>query len=186
MFNPTTNSCKYKVNSRFKVKIPVDDKCQSYKIKLNRSDLPCRFGQHFYQEGIKCIKEETSTCDTTTTTTKTSTTEPNSRYISRFYFSNCFQGYFLKTNTYFESQNWRHVIKTSFKMGGYVKKMGRMSTIAYVRLDSPEKIVNVIITFSSKEIKIIKNKILSNKIKTRCEQSLHLNNMSKWWNMHCG
>jgi len=35
-------------------------------------------------------------------------------------------------------------MKTSVKMGGNVKKMGQMSTIVYVRLDSPEKIVNVI------------------------------------------
>ena len=108
LFNPTTNSCTDKV------KMPVDGKCQSYKICLfiesvsmngKWTELSCGPGEHFDQERQKCVEEETSTCDTTTTTTKTSTTEPNSKYISRFYFSNCFQGYFLKTNTNFESQN---------------------------------------------------------------------------------
>jgi hypothetical protein len=58
-------------------------------------------------------------------------------------------------------------------MGEDFNKMGQMSTIVYVRLDSPEKIVNVIITTSVREIKMITNKILLNKIKTSCKQSRH-------------
>jgi hypothetical protein len=44
-------------------------------------------------------------------------------------------------------------------MGGSVKKMGQMSTIVYVQLDSLERIVNVIKTISVKYIKIIANRI---------------------------
>ncbi len=64
-------------------------------------------------------------------------------------------------------------MKTNVKMGGNVKKMEQMSTSVYVRLDSPEKTVNVIITTSLKGIKIKMNIILLNKIKTSCKQSLH-------------
>jgi hypothetical protein len=46
-------------------------------------------------------------------------------------------------------------------MGEYVSKMGQTSTIAYVRLVTPEKTVNVII----KNIKIIANIIVLNKNK---------------------
>jgi len=64
-------------------------------------------------------------------------------------------------------------MKTNVKMGGNVKKMEQMSTSVYVRSDSPEKTVNVIITISVIRIEIKMNKILLNKIKASCKQSLH-------------
>ncbi len=65
MFNPTINKCTDKV------KMPIDGKCQSYKICLliesvsmngKWTELSCGAGQHFDQESQKCINEETSTC----------------------------------------------------------------------------------------------------------------------------
>ena len=56
-------------------------------------------------------------------------------------------------------------MKKSVKMGGNVKKKGRTSTIAYVRLVTPEKTVNVIIQISVKNIKIVANIIVLNKNK---------------------
>ena len=52
-------------------------------------------------------------------------------------------------------------------MGGNAKKMERMSTSVYVRLDSLEKTVNVIIKIWVKKNEIINNTILFNKINKR-------------------
>ena len=56
-------------------------------------------------------------------------------------------------------------MKTSVKMGGNVKKIGQMNTIVYVRLDSPERTVNVIKTALVKKIKTITFKFVFNKNK---------------------
>ncbi len=48
-------------------------------------------------------------------------------------------------------------MKKSVKMEGNVKKKVQTSTIAYVRLVTPEKTVNVIIKILVKYIKIIAN-----------------------------
>ena len=56
-------------------------------------------------------------------------------------------------------------MKKSVKMEGNVKKKGQTSTIAYVRLVTPEKTVNVIIKISVKNITIIANIIVLNKNK---------------------
>ncbi len=153
MFNPTTNSCTDKV------KMSVDSKCQSYKICLftesvsmngKWTELSCGPGQHFDQDSQKCIEEGTSTCG---------------KYFQSFIFQKCFENCFFITNKIFVHQNLRHVMKKSVKMEGNVKKMGQTSTIAYVRLVTPEKTVNVIITISVKYIKISANRIVLNKNK---------------------
>jgi len=65
MFNPITKNCTDNM------KLPVEGKCQSFKECLviesvspfgKWTEVSCEHGQHFDQEGQKCVGQETSTC----------------------------------------------------------------------------------------------------------------------------